>query len=117
LSALHKAKWADGRMHVQPIGNRYTKLARALHGHLATQGLTLEPEVRFGRFTVDLYDRAHHIAYEADGSYWHDRAEARTPGCHANRDAYLIQYFGLKVVHFTDKEIKALTRLKREASA
>ena len=75
--------------------------------------------MRFGRFTVDLYDRAHHIAYEADGAYWHGLHDAKHPGSAADRDAYLIQYFGLKVVHFTDTEITALTGWpkKRKASA
>lgn len=103
-----KLAWADGRMAVQKV-NRYTSLAQALHAHLLASGLTLEPEVRFGRFTVDLYDREHHIAYEADGKFWHDKAEKRRPGCHVERAEYLIQFYGLKVVRFTDKEISALT--------
>jgi NUMOD3 motif-containing protein len=102
-----------------PASRHYTTLAQALHEHLSAGGLTLEPEIRFGRFTVDLYDREHHIAYEADGMRWHDLQEARRPGCSARRDAYLIQYFELKVVHFTDKEITALTGWpkKRKATA
>lgn len=108
MSAAMRRAWAEGRMDVRRE-NRYTTLAQALHAHLATTGLTLEPEVRFGRFTVDLYDREHHIAYEADGKYWHDLAEKRRPGCHIKRAEYLIQYYGLKVVRFTNKEISALT--------
>ncbi len=87
---------------------RYTKLAQKLHQHLRSQGFMLEPEVRFGRFTVDLYDRANHTAYEADGSYWHRKAEARKPGASSARDEYLRTRCGLSVRHFTDTEIAAM---------
>jgi len=103
---------AGRRPHLLNPSVRYTKLAQALHAHLTSTGLTLEPEVRFGRFTVDLYDREHHIAYEADGAYWHKRAEKETPGCGARRDEYLLQFYGLKVVHFTDNEIATLTKTR-----
>ena len=108
---LRKA-WEDGRCHVV---SAYTSLARALHAHLQQQGLVLEPEIRFGRFTVDLYDREHHVAYEADGSYWHDRNEAARPGARERRDAYLAEKFGLPVVHFSTDAIKALTGWPRKA--
>jgi len=99
-----------GALTIRP-GNRYTKLAQHLHAHLVAQGLTLEPEVRFGRFTVDLYDRQNHVAYEADGRYWHERNEAARPGYHASRDACLRERFGLTVVRFDDQEIAALVRV------
>lgn len=107
-SEAQKRAWVEGRLSV-PHVVRYTSLAKALHVHLAATGLTLEIEVRFGRYTVDLYDREHHIAYEADGAHWHDIREARDPGYSTRRDDYLMQSFGLKVVHFTDREISTLT--------
>lgn len=42
----------------------------------------------------------------------HAKNEVARPGYHAERDAYLLREFGLKVVHFTDVEIKSLTRGK-----
>ncbi len=107
LSASIKRAYDEGRKvaHV-PSCRRYTRLAQVLHAHLTATGLTLEPEVRFGKYTVDLYDRAHHVAYEADGRYWHERNEAVRPGYHARRDAYLRDRRGLVVIHFTDAEIK-----------
>ncbi len=108
--------WEEGRRDVNR-SYRYTSLAQALHAYLASTGLTLKPEVRFGRFTVDLYDRVHHIAYEADGKYWHDKNEAARPGYHANRDAYLLERFGLSVVHFTESEIHAVAKPKRRRVA
>lgn len=101
--------WAEGRKSPN-TSYRYTSLARALHVYLESTGLSLEPEVRFGRFTVDLYDRENHVAYEADGRYWHERNEARYPGYHARRDAYLIERFGLKVVHYTDDVIRDMAK-------
>jgi hypothetical protein len=105
--AVRKAD-EEGRRKIHVI-YRYSSLAKALHLHLSSQGLVLEPEVRFGRFTVDLYDREHHVAYEADGTFWHEQDELKRPGCGVRRDAYLVEYYGLKVVHYTDKEISALT--------
>jgi len=107
IEGLRRAQ-AEGRVPL-PHVVRYTKLAQALHAHLTSTGLTVEPEIRFGRFTVDLYDREHHTAYEADGQYWHEKNERERPGYYAQRDEYFIRYFGLKVVHFTDTEISALT--------
>jgi hypothetical protein len=101
--------WENGRHAIRPVA-QYTPLARALHSHLTNLGLSLEPEVRFGRYTLDLYDRLNHTAYEADGKYWHDKNETERPGYHARRDAYLTDKHGLKVVHFTDAEIRGLRR-------
>ena len=101
-----------GRINVPP-SRSYTTLARTLHQYLAsTSGLVLEPEVRFGRFTVDLYDRNDHVAYEANGIYWHALNEARDPGYHERRDNYLREVHGLRVVRFTDKEIRAMSAPK-----
>lgn len=93
-----------------PASRRYTALAQALHAHLAAQGLHLEVEVRFGRYTVDLYDPATRTAYEADGRYWHDLNEARRPGYHAARDAYLRDQYGLTVVRYSDAAIAEMRR-------
>lgn len=111
VSAATRAKlsdaWRDGRKCVPP-SSRYTSLARSLHRCLLDRGLFLEVEVKFGRFTVDLYDREHHVAYEADGKYWHDKNELKNPGYYARRDTYLNETFGLAVVHYDDFQIKTM---------
>lgn len=56
-------------------------------------------EVNFGRYRVDAYIPSLHIAFEADGEYWHD---ANRDG---KRDAYLMEQFGLPVVRFTGSEL------------
>ena len=73
--------------------------------------------MRFGRFTVDLYDREHHVAYEADAKYWHDKYEAREPGVHHRRDAYLKDRYGLTTVRYDDKQIKAMRRTRKDVAA
>jgi very-short-patch-repair endonuclease len=78
---------------------------------LKSQGLSsVVPEVRFGRFSVDLYDRANHVGYEADGRYWHQRNEAKHPGYHAQRDAYLLNRFGLRIVRFDEVDIRRMAQ-------
>lgn len=56
-------------------------------------------EVCFGRYRVDAYIPSLHIAFEADGEYWHD---ANRDG---ERDAYLMEQFGLSVVRLTGTEL------------
>lgn len=107
MSVIAIRKMENGRQ-VIPKSRRYTKLAQVLHRYLASRGFTVEPEVRFGRFTVDLYDREHHIAHEADGTYWHTKNEVRRPGYHASRDAYLRERHGLPVMRYSDTEIRYL---------
>lgn len=108
--ASMKRAYAEGRIAPKevPKSRRYTKLAQALHAYLSARGFIVEPEVRFGRFTVDLYDREHHIAHEADGQYWHAKNEAKRPGYHASRDTYLREHHGLPVLRYTDTEIRYL---------
>jgi len=114
-SAALSAQWRDGSRKVCKAF-RYTSLARALESCLVKDlGIALEPEVRFGRFSVDLYDRTNHTAYEADGRYWHDRNEAKRPGYHAERDAYLVREHGLIVVRYDEIQIAKLQREGRAA--
>lgn len=114
-AASMRAQWLDGRRDVCK-SFRYTSLAQALEACLVRDlGITLEPEVRFGRYSVDLYDRANHTAYEADGRYWHDRNEAARPGYHAERDGCLASEFGLKVVRYDEVQIRAMQREGRAA--
>lgn len=109
-SASLRRAWEEGR-HPVNKSYRYTSLAQQLHQALESQtGVTLEPEVRFGRFTVDLYDRENHVAYEADGTYWHQRNESKYPGYHQKRDEYLAERFGLTIRHYTEHDIAALRR-------
>ena len=61
------------------------------------------PEQSFGKYTVDAYLPEEHLAFEADGSYWHNR-----PGVNLRdkkRDAYLLSEFGLPIVRLTEDEI------------
>jgi len=55
---------------------------------------------KFGRKSVDAYlPPPYHLAFEADGEYWHD--EKRD----AKRDRELLERFGLPVIRFTGKEL------------
>jgi very-short-patch-repair endonuclease len=76
-----------------------TKLHKKLKELLFSKNVETRSEVRFGKYCVDEYDPIRHIAYEADGSYWHNEEEDR------RRDAYLKREFNLKVVRFTEKQL------------
>jgi very-short-patch-repair endonuclease len=68
----------------------------------------LVPEVQFGKYRIDLYDPVRHVAFEADGAYWHG-----LPGrveYDARRDAELLKRFGLPVVHFSERVIKGFAQ-------
>jgi very-short-patch-repair endonuclease len=105
-----KRAWGEGRHSINK-SYRYTSLAQRLRAILeGTLGISLEPEIRFGRFSADLYDRANHVAYEADGRYWHDRNEAAHPGYHAERDGYLRDRFGLPVIRYNELDIRAMEK-------
>jgi len=63
-------------------------------------------EVPFGRYSVDLYYYRNHVAYEADGFYWHkDKTEQD-----AYRDQVLKEKYGLKVVRYSESKIIKLYR-------
>ena len=113
MRIAQRAAWSKPERKVASK-NRYSSLAKALHSYLSRDGVAFEIEASFGPYRVDLYDRERHIAYEADGKYWHDRNEATRPGYSDRRDADLIRHFGLKIVHFSEKEIRALTRWPRK---
>ena len=67
-------------------------------------------EQRFGRYVVDAYLPEEHLAFEADGEYWHTCVETKWPGYYAQRDAYLRSRYGLPVVHLTGADIKHFLR-------
>jgi len=113
LAAGHRRAQIEGRIPL-PKGRRYTTLAQALDLYLAKRGVNVEPEVRFGPYTVDLYDRVDHVAYEADGLYWHNRMETKNPGHRARRDTYLREQHGLAVIHYSDIDIRTLTGWPRK---
>ena len=64
------------------------------------------PEQRFGTYFVDAYLANEHIAFEADGDYWHN---LRSANYDTTRDAYLLTQFKLPVVRLREKEIEALS--------
>jgi len=61
--------------------------------------------VRFGRYEVDAYlPPPYHLAFEADGTYWHNRPGDRE--ANERRDAELLLEFNLPVVRLTEEELK-----------
>jgi len=79
-----------------------TKLHKALKIYLRSLGIETKSEVPFGRYCVDEYDEQNHIAYEADGEYWHSLPGAKERD--EKRENYLKREFGLEVVHFTERD-------------
>ena len=74
-------------------------LAAFLHGC----GFAVDLERRFGRFSIDCYLPEYHVAFEADGTYWHSLP--KTIAHDIRRDAELLQEFALPVIRFREDEI------------
>ena len=74
------------------------------------EGLLSEfPEIQiqksFGHFCVDAYlPPPYHLAFEADGSYWH-----KFPRKDAVRDAYLLRKYGLPVIRLSEKDLLGIS--------
>jgi len=71
------------------------------------------PEVieqqHFGRYVVDAYlPPPYHLAFEADGDYWHNRPGVRKKD--RARDRYLLKEFGLRTIRITGSAINALRK-------
>lgn len=65
------------------------------------------PGKQFGPYRVDAYlPPPYHIAFEADGEYWHQRVEERDPGHDQRRDAYLLETYGLPVIRLTEGDLQ-----------
>lgn len=63
-------------------------------------------EKQFGRYRVDAYlPPPYHMAFEADGFYWHNLHEQEDPGYYQRQDEYLWRSFNLPVVRLTEAEI------------
>ena len=59
------------------------------------------PQKAFGRYNVDAYlPPPYHLAFEADGEYWHD------PKKDAIRDTQLLSKFQLPVVRLSERELQ-----------
>lgn len=65
-----------------------------------------------GAYSVDLYEPNYHLAFEADGDYWHNYKETKEPGYFDRRDAYLLKRYNLPTIRFTDMEIRSMTKSK-----
>lgn len=62
---------------------------------------SVETQQRFSPYKVDAYlPPPYHLAFEADGSYWHRDKEKD-----ASRDSYLLTRFGLPVVRLSEEDL------------
>ena len=78
-----------------------TGIERALYVMMKMSGFTFIPEKRFGRYVVDAYIPELHMAFEADGAFWHKDEERKL-----RRDIYLKDIQGLvAVVHFNEQDL------------
>ena len=84
---------------------RPSKIQLCLAYLLYQSGLPVIIEQRFGRYSIDCYVPApYHLAFEADGEYWHNR-HSLSGYDYAARDTYLLKTFNLPTIRFTEREI------------
>lgn len=77
-----------------------TKIENILVDIVLAEFPTVIREKRFGHYRVDAYLPApYHLAFEADGAYWHD--EQRD----AVRDEQLLSEFDLPVIRLSEREL------------
>lgn len=99
-AAERQAKWIS-----EHPGTRMTsKPERIMVNLLRAAGFTVETQRHFGRACVDAYLPDYHVAFEADGAYWHNRPGA--PEKDAARDAELMRRFALPVVRLGEFELR-----------
>ena len=92
--------------HVRVHAPSVSKLSLTMIRVLLAEFPEVIPEKRFGPYRVDAYlPPPYHLAFEADGEYWHRRTECERPGYYAQRDAYLLVHFSLPVVHLSERDI------------
>lgn len=85
-------------------GRRVTRIHKALQAFLQRAGFNVVIDAPFGRYQVDCYVPDYHLAFEADGDYWHSLPDVRERD--ARRDIALLQNFNLPTVRFSETEIK-----------
>jgi very-short-patch-repair endonuclease len=70
---------------------------------LKLQGKESTSEVRFGRYCVDEYVEEEHIAYEADGTFWHSLPSVIEKD--KRRDRELFEQYGVVVIRITEASL------------
>ena len=92
--------------HLWETGQRQTQIERILCEMLLSEFPEVRSEEKFGAYRVDAYlPPPYHLAFEADGKYWHDKHEQEDPGCYSRRDEYLMENFDLPVIRLGEEEL------------
>jgi len=87
--------------------NSPTRLERIL-GSLLGEFPEAVFQKQFSYYVVDYYlPPPYHLAFEADGAYWHDTKKD------ARRDKILLRKFGLPVIRFTERELLEIEKCAR----
>lgn len=82
---------------------RFSALSQTMISLFLSEFPVVEEEKRFGRFFVDAYlPPPYHLAFEADGTYWHSKRK----DFDKKRDAHLLEQFSLPVIRLSEEEIK-----------
>jgi very-short-patch-repair endonuclease len=110
LAELMAERIRSGEL-VAPRLTQDTKPERILIAFLTFAGFTVQPQRRFGHAVIDAYLPEHHLAFEADGDYWHARPDITTRDL--ARDARLLKRFNLPVVRLWQSELISIHRTLR----
>ncbi len=66
-------------------------------------GLEWQDEVKFGKYSLDVYIPSLKLCIECDGLYWHTLEGV--PQKDKRRDKYLLENYGIKTLRITDEEL------------
>jgi len=85
----------------------YTRLEIQLYKMLLHSGYSFIPQKTFGTRIVDAYIPELNMAFEADGSYWHqDKQDMIT------RDNYLFARGITAIIHMDEKDLQAVSKME-----
>jgi len=87
---------------------KITKIELILIDFLQNAGFKIETQASFGLFHVDAFLPEYNLAFEADGTYWHQRKEVRERDI--RRDKELLEKYGIITIRLTEKELEKMEK-------
>lgn len=106
IGAASKKRFREQGMPFQLT--KSTKIELVLRKIVENAGLKFIPNCKFDLFEVDVYIPKYHLAFEADGEFWHN--QPGRPEKDAQRDKELLENFHLPVIRVSEDKLKQINK-------